>query len=209
MVLTVGAGKMRDGIGAERLELSQVLVAAFEVLRVGASDRRAAFHTPVFSSIGLDGAPASRIVVLRDFQSETRILRFHTDVRSAKYQELSSNSKASFTFYDQALKLQIRCSGSAALHHQDAIAASAWQGSQRMSRICYGTSPASGATIEDCDGFSLPDNDQAIAAGEENFCAVLTRFSTMEWLWLGHGGHRRAKFTWDEQGALEAAWLVP
>lgn len=194
---------------AGQFELPQVLVAAFEVLQAGVSDRRAAFHTPLFASSGLDGRPLARIVVLRGFDPEQRCLRFHTDFRSGKVAQITRDARVAFTFYDPAMKLQIRCEGVASCHHKDAIAENAWAGSQMMSKICYGTSPASGAVIAEADAFTLPAEPADIQAGQENFCAVLTTIESLEWLWLGHGGHRRARFTWGENGQSNGVWLVP
>lgn len=198
-----------DGAIGNLAELSQVIVAAFDVLRSGAQNRRSAFHTPVFSSLGLDGRPVSRIIVLREFDDGQRHLRFHTDIRSPKAQQIRHDPRVSFAFYDPSIKLQIRCEGHAVLHHNNALSAQAWDASQRMSRMCYGTAPAPGDEIHQADAFSLPGDDEAIAAGQDHFCAVVTEITTLEWLWLGFRGHRRARFIWDDNGHVEAVWLVP
>jgi len=207
MMDDVGMGD--DGTVGDLSELSQVLIAAFEVLQSGAQDRRAAFHTPVFASLGLDGRPLSRIIVLREFDPDQRNLRFHTDWRSHKVRQIRHDPRVSFTFYDPAMKLQLRCEGQARLHHQDAISAKAWEASQRMSKVCYGTAPAPGLVIEQADDFALPDDQESIAAGQEHFCAVVTQVTTLEWLWLGFKGHRRARFIWDDNGNVDGVWLVP
>jgi len=190
-------------------DLAQVQAAAFDMLQSGATDRRSAFHTPVFTSLGLDGRPLSRVIVLRSCEPLQRSLRFHTDWRSSKAEQIRHDPRVSFAFYDPAAKVQIRCEGQAVLHHQDDVAAKAWEMSQRMSRMCYGTAPAPGQVIARPDDFALPADDNTIAAGEQHFCAVVTQVTTLEWLWLGHGGHRRARFIWDGNGQAEAVWLVP
>ena len=202
-------GKGVDVTVGDLSELSQVLVAAFEVLASGAQDRRSAFHTPVFASLGLDGRPLSRVIVLRAFDPEQRSLRFHTDLRTHKVEQIRHDPRVSLTFYDPALKLQIRCEGQAHLHHHDDVSAKAWEASQRMSKVCYGTAPAPGQVIGQADDFALPDDPGEIAAGQENFCAVVTQVTTLEWLWLGFRGHRRARFIWDDNGHVDGVWLVP
>lgn len=198
-----------NGAPGDLSELPQVLIAAFDALRSGAQDRRSAFHTPVFSSLGLDGRPLSRIVVLRAFDPDQRRLRFHTDLRSDKIEQIRHDPRVAITFYDASMKLQIRCDGLAVLHDHDDLSTMAWDTSQRMSKICYGTEPAPGNVIEQADAFVLPSDPDSIATGQNNFCAVVTQVTTLEWLWLGHQGHRRARFTWDGNGHSKAVWLVP
>ncbi|NBR79124.1 MAG: pyridoxamine 5'-phosphate oxidase, partial [Alphaproteobacteria bacterium] len=58
------------------------------MLERGAADRRSAFHTPTVATIGLDGRPRLRTIVLRACDTANRSLRFHTDARSDKINEL-------------------------------------------------------------------------------------------------------------------------
>ena len=64
--------------------LPDALDLAFAALAAGAADRHDAFHTPALASIGYDGAPALRTVILRRFDAAQRELQLHTDSRSPK-----------------------------------------------------------------------------------------------------------------------------
>ena len=193
---------------SDHLEAS--LARAFDILASAASDRRAAMHTPSVATIGLDGSPRSRTVVLRHFDGIGRSLRFHTDIRSEKYKELQRDPRLSALFYDVGEKLQIRLNGHATLHASDPIADQAWSSSQAMSRHCYATEPAPGSSIVAGGDFTLPKGRELTDAGRPHFCAVQLHFSRLEWLWLGSDGHRRALFDWrDPTSAPEMRWLVP
>jgi hypothetical protein len=79
-----------------------------------------------------------------------------------------------------------------------------------MSRQCYGIVPAPGTAIDGAGAFALPPiEDAALARGRADFRAVVITADSLEWLWLGHDGHRRARYAWDGAGVLTATWLAP
>lgn len=187
-------------------DLAAIRKEALALLSRGARDRRSAFHTPTLATIGLDGRPRARVVVLRAFAPETPSLRFHTDARSAKIAELRADPRAALTFYDSARKWQIRVEGRARLHQGDALAKAAWEGSQAMSRRCYGMEPGPGTPLRAGGDFVLPADDEAAAAGQTHFVAVLVEIERLEWLHLAASGHRRALFIFP---AGRPDWLAP
>ena len=146
---------------------------------------------------------------MRAFDTTHRKLRCHIDIRSAKAEAIVKRHQVGWTFYDPALKWQIRLQGTASLHHGDAIAHEAWLASQRMSRVCYGTDPAPGSVITTGEAFTLPADPDAIATGEQNFAALVCTYDEMEGLWLGFKGHRRMRYRWQDGGGLQAEWLAP
>jgi pyridoxamine 5'-phosphate oxidase len=186
--------------------LPEALDRIWALLGRGVADRRHGFHHPVIANVSEAGLPQSRVVVLRAADRQTASLRFHTDRRAAKCADLAARPAVSLTLYDEADRAQLRLDGVASLHAGDAIAALAWDSSQRMSRSCYATLPAPGSILAERDAFALPATDDAIAAGRENFVAVVIRLKRIEWLYLRAGGHRRAVFDL-ETGAAD--WLAP
>ena len=62
-------------------------------------------HTPSVATLGLDGRPRIRTVVLRDFDEGAGTLRFHTDRRSEKVSELARDPRIGVHFYDEAAKV--------------------------------------------------------------------------------------------------------
>ena len=88
----------------------------------GVKDRKHDFHTPVFSNINNQNSIESRVVVLRDFDSENMILNFHTDFRSPKVEDLAKNENSLFVFYDYKLKVQLRIKTISIINNQNITA---------------------------------------------------------------------------------------
>lgn len=190
-------------------DLDATLAEAWRLIAQGVADRQAAFHHPVLATVGAGGEPQARTVVLRGCEVRQRVLRFHTDARSAKAGEVAGGARICLHFYDPVAKIQLRATGQAQLHHDDASADAAWAGSGLLSRQCYGIAPGPGTVIGAADAFSLPlPTEEAIAPGRANFLAVTVRVDRLEWLFLAIGGHRRARFDWTGD-SLAACWLAP
>jgi hypothetical protein len=187
---------------AERLDA--ILAEAFRLLAEGVADRRSAFHSPTFATIGLDGAPTARTLVLRGFEPAARQLRLHTDSRSGKVEEVARDPRCALHVYDAEAQIQLRLAGQASLHRHDEVAEAAWTGSRPFSRICYSVAPSPGTPVP-----APPAAPADPDAGRPNFAALVFTFSTLEWLWLSIEGHRRARFAWHGGPEPAATWLVP
>lgn len=190
-------------------DLDGTLAEAMRLIARGASDRRSPFHTPSVATIGCDGRPKLRTVVLRAFDPVARTLRFHTDSRSAKIAELEADPSIALHGYDPAAKIQIRIEGRATIHGDDPIGEAAWSASQRMSRACYAVVPGPGTPMAGAGDFTLPETDVEIGTGRIHFRAIVVAMDRLEWLWLAHGGHRRAEFAFAPGAEVSARWLVP
>ncbi|NNM01411.1 MAG: pyridoxamine 5'-phosphate oxidase [Gammaproteobacteria bacterium] len=186
--------------------LEQVLADCWQRLNDGVTDRKSPFHTPSVATVTAAGTPSCRTVVLRACDSAGRRLRFHTDRRSAKVDELARAPALALHVYDPAAKLQLRISGEAGLHYDDEEADAAWAAARAMSRECYRVEPGPGTPIASpgqADGVTLePDTARG------NFVVVWVQLTCFEWLYLAGAGHRRARFRWDE-GMPHGEWLVP
>lgn len=189
-------------------DLDATLTEAWRLLRLGATDRRSPLHTPAIATIREDGAPSVRTVVLRAADPDLRTLRFHTDLRSVKVRELDADPRVALHFYDPIEKIQLRVDGRAILHADDSLASEAWAASRSFSRLCYGIAPNPGGVLDDPRDAQVAKNTGDAEAGRENFAAVSVDIVCLEWLYLAARGHRRARFTWEEQRST-AVWLVP
>ena len=180
-------------------------------LVTGAVKSRTPFHTPCVATLNGDEV-SLRTVVLRKALAEERELRFHTDIRSPKWQELSLNPSISALFYDAVDRIQLRVKGKAILQQTNDITAKAWQKTTLSSRCCYLTeySPSSFSVIstsglsEDIEkeNFTLAESE----SGYSNFGIVSIHVQSIDWLWLNHAGHRRAFFDY-EKGTF--SWMIP
>jgi pyridoxamine 5'-phosphate oxidase len=180
----------------------------------GGADRRSPFHTPVVASVRMDGAPEQRVMVLRKADPLAATLRFHTDLRSAKVEELRQSPVVSVVGYDPQAKVQIRASGIAAIAHDGTMSNAAWAATSISGRRCYLADPAPG-TASPVATSGLPSPfDQTMPtlveseAGRANFAVLLVTVDRLEWLYLAASGHRRAAFTRDGD-AWRGRWLVP
>lgn len=191
--------------------LSTLEQDCWERLITGAVKSRTPFHTPSIATIH-QGDVSLRTVVLRKTLPTERELRFHTDIRSPKWQELSQTPSISALFYDGIERIQIRVKGKAFLHHTNEITAEAWQKTSLSSRKCYLTvfSPSS-FTEESSSGLSedIENENFTLAeseSGYSNFGIVSIHVQSIDWLWLNHAGHRRAFFDY-ERGVN--SWMIP
>jgi hypothetical protein len=181
---------------------------ALALLVRGVKDRRSGMHSFTVATIGADGAPSLRTVVNRGFDAATRELRFHTDTRSPKLQELSNDPRAAIHVYDPRAKTQLRMEALATIHRDDGLRQSAWDKTRDFSRECYRVVRAPGDAVATPSDVAFTEG-QHPDEGMENFVAVTLRIHTLEWLYLAHQGHRRARFSWDEDDRLTQTWLVP
>ena len=180
-------------------------------LVTGAKKSRTPFHTPSIATLA-NGEVSLRTVVLRKTLPVERELRFHTDIRSPKWDELLINPSISALFYDASERIQLRVKGKAVLHHTNDLTAKAWETTSLSSRKCYLTlhspsnfadSSTSGLTeyIEQ-ENFTLAESE----VGYENFGIVSILVQSIDWLWLNHAGHRRAFFDYEKN---ENQWRIP
>jgi hypothetical protein len=167
------------------------------------------------ATIGADGAPRLRTVVLRGAEPSARALRFHTDRRSAKVPEIAADPRVSVHFYDARAKVQLRIAARATIHGTDAVAEAAWQRTSEMGRRCYLEEPAPGTPsaaptsgLTEAQEAAVP-RGAAAEPGRANFAVVTLDVRSIEWLYLAARGHRRARFDWDEDGRPAQTWLVP
>ena len=168
-------------------------------------DRNSPMHTPVVVTADAD----ARIMVLRDYQPATQILRFNTDARAPKAALIGTGGPVGVLFYDKDAKLQIRCKGTGRIERDGPVADAAWEASTRFARRCYlgegpgivADQPTSGLPPA-FEGIE-PDNDELLPA-RANFAVLLVSVHSFDWFHLAQTGHRRALI---EQGV--GCWVTP
>lgn len=180
-------------------------------LITGAVKSRNPFHTPCVATIDR-GEISLRTVVLRKALAKERELRFHTDIRSPKWKELTLNPSISALFYDAGDRIQLRVKGQAVLQYKNDLTAEAWKNTSSSSRRCYLTlhSPSSFAEIPtsglseeiEQENFTLAESEM----GYSNFGIVSIQVHSIDWLLLNHAGHRRAFFDYTD-GSFQ--WMIP
>ena len=185
--------------------LDEILSDIWASLARGVRDRHAAAHTPAIATVDATGDPQVRTVVLRRCDPADRRLHIHTDARSPKAAELALIPRAVLHVYDRKAKTQVRLRCSATLHREDAVSASAWERTRPFSRVCYQVTTAPGQILADpgAVAFSPEDTDD----GADHFLLVELVAEKIDWLYLDHRGHRRARFRWND--GWNGTWVVP
>ena len=187
--------------------LELTLLEAENLISDGVENTKSMFHTPVLSSF-VEKTISTRTVVLREFDSKNRTLRFHTDSRSGKIEELKENSISSVHGYDPDLKVQIRLKGKTSLHIDNEISKKAWAESREMSKMCYSVKDSPGNKISSPEPFDLIKEEIDIELGYNNFAVLHFSYDSLEFLFLKGAGHRRSLFDWSSN-QLKSSWLIP
>jgi pyridoxine/pyridoxamine 5'-phosphate oxidase len=189
---------------------------AWGLVEAGVSNRHCPAHMPAVSTVDESGAPHLRIMVLREASRGTRTLRFHTDARSMKLEQIRSNAATSVLIYDPAAKVQIRLSGQSSLNVEGDVTDTAWASSTPFARRCYMAEAAPGTPIAKPSS-GLPEWIQGKQPEEaqlldyrSNFAALFVEISSIEWLYLANAGHRRARWQFNAaQDSWSGSWLIP
>ena len=183
------------------------------MLEQGASHSEDPFHWPVLGTTAKEGC-SLRTVILRQIKVPDRILTCHTDMRSAKVQEIMNCSQTSWLFYHPKKKIQLRILGPATLHAHDEYADRQWDDTSITSRLNYCASQPPGARIakpsSGLPGFllnkipTLLDTERC----RKNFMVIVVHIFSIDCLLLNITGNRRALFEWNNN-RLRSTWLVP
>lgn len=189
---------------------------AWSLIASGVTNRKSPSHMPAVGTVDALGVPHMRIMILRDASRDKRTLRFHTDSRSIKAEQLSQNPATSVLIYDTAAKVQIRMSGKAHMTATGDMADTAWSTSTPFARRCYMAEAAPGTpSVKPSSGLpdwiegKQPDEEQLVNY-RANFAALMVEIETIEWLYLANVGHRRAHWQWDPaQNQWAGRWLIP
>lgn len=191
-----------------------VLDMLWSRLERGARDRRSPWHTPVVATVGLDGAPEARVMVLRNAERNLRCLRLHSDARAVKVAELAARPASTVLLYDAPARLQLRARGVSRFLTEGQEVEAAWAASRPFSRRCYAApvAPGSESALPTSGLPSELEHREPTWAesqiGRRNFGILLVELLSLEWLFLAHAGHRRGRLTWDGQ-RWTGQWLVP
>ncbi len=197
----------------ENLTLTKVLQASFQQLNDAVINRKSPMRCPVVATIGKNG-PNQRIMVLREFDEDHRIMRFHTDFRSPKVDEIAKNSAISILGYDPEQRIQLKIYGAAQIYNESARATGAWLQTDTMGRRCYLCEPGSGTKISAAkSGLSkaLQSRRPTIEeteAGRKNFAILMINIHQIDWMYLNSQGNLAASFHFDNN-AWVGEWLIP
>ncbi|WP_347468928.1 pyridoxamine 5'-phosphate oxidase family protein [Burkholderia stagnalis] len=179
-------------------------------LESGVSEHRSPFTMLQFATLGLDGAPKVRTVVLRQVRRAEHRLSFHTDVRSEKVAELRRDPRIALVGNDLDALLQIRIEGIASISDDEAERRAIWQSSRPHTLLLYRAPLPPGTLVDAPEDAHVTANQRATPEddGYANFCLIYVTVTRIDWLELARAGHRRAVFDLQDDG-YEARWIAP
>ena len=162
-------------------------------------DRHHEWRTPVLATVGCDGSPNARTIVLRKVDAKLLTLCFYTDARSEKVSELAKEPKAVFVFWSPRLNWQLRVKAEISISTKGPELQTLWQRVQQSASAADYMASASPGT-ERPEGYSSAQT----LSDDHHFALLNAQVLQMDWLELGRGGHRRASMSADTW-----QWLVP
>ncbi|TCW67630.1 MULTISPECIES: pyridoxamine 5'-phosphate oxidase family protein [Burkholderia] len=187
--------------------LAQTYGRLWSCLESGVSAQRSPFTMLQAATLGIDGAPKVRTIVLRQVSRADRVLSFHTDARSEKVAELRRDPRIALVASDLDALVQIRVEGTTSICDDEAQRRAIWQSSRPHTLLLYraplppGTPVASPEAAHVSSAASTDD-------GYDNFCLLHVTVTRIDWLELARTGHRRAVFDLHE-GGYEGRWAAP
>ena len=199
---------------AKTSSLQEIQEQAWDLLVHGSQTPGDAFYTGTLGTMASDGV-SLRMVVLREANTPQKTLVCYSDIRAAKVQQIGVNHSVSLLFWDSERKIQLRLSGKATLHTDDALADRHWQQTSLSNRRSYLSVPAPGSRESEPTS-GLPNDldtreptEEESGRGRTNFAVIVVAVHSLDWLYLARGGHRRAMFTYQAGELTEASWVVP
>ncbi len=152
-------------------------------------DRTHGWRSPVMATIGDDGAPDARTLVLRSADFATRWLVFFTDTRSPKVAQLQRDPRAQLVFWCPRLRWQLRVQAEVNVDSMSDKVQEAW------SRIRT-TGAAREYLAPVPPGAALPQGEAHEASAEApHFSILRAGVLGMDLLLLArHGAHQRFRY---------------
>jgi pyridoxine/pyridoxamine 5'-phosphate oxidase len=136
-------------------DLSQLYAEVWTRLTRGIHDRHAPARHPTLATVTPQGRPQARTVVLRAANKTPGTLDIHTDLGSAKVEDLRVTPFAALHVWDSSAHLQLRLEAQVTiLTGQDV--ASIWDGVPAASRLSYGITPPPSPLIDYEENYDGP-----------------------------------------------------
>ncbi|PMS36464.1 pyridoxine/pyridoxamine 5'-phosphate oxidase [Trinickia symbiotica] len=192
------------------MNLEQVYARIWDCLAAAVREEKLPFKVMQAATIGLDGSPNVRTVLLRGVSERENLLTFHTDVRSPKIAELSHDPRIALVGVDSVRNVQIRVFGETRILRDGKARLDAWRCSPDHDLIVYRTRLAPGTPMSHAgDEFDETRDVLDPAEGLKHFCVVEVRPARLDWLDLSTWDRpQRARYV--RQGDLWIhSWIAP
>jgi pyridoxamine 5'-phosphate oxidase len=173
---------------SELLSARELKERIWQELTRCALDKHHEWRSPVLSTVGLDGTPQARTVVLRQANKAAQTITIFTDKRTPKVAELVKQPSGVITCWSKRLGWQCRISLQFQVLTEGSEVDAAWL---RISR-----SPAAKDYLA-----ALPPGTPLVEKGDapssHQLAVLIGHITAIDWLELGVLAHRRIKFVDD------------
>ena len=164
-------------------------------LQRATQDRHSEWRTPVLATVGRQGAPDARTVVLRHADAKLSRLHIYTDSRSPKVTALADQPSAMLVFWSKRLSWQLRVRVHMSVQTTGPQIEAVWD---RVSQSAAAGDYLSAAAPGDV----LPSEQELPGdpTHQHHLAILIAQVQEIDWLELARGGHRRAMLgadTWD------------
>ena len=171
-------------------------------LKRAALDRHHEWRAPVLATVGHDGAPQARTVVLREADPKRQQLLIYTDSRSLKVADLAANPAAVLVFWSKRLGWQLRVRATTSVQTVGPEVDAIWERVRQSAAAAdYLSVAVPGSALP---AQSLPSDAQPTVVPKHHLALVTATVQEMDWLELARTGHRRAVLD-----AESWSWRVP
>lgn len=167
-------------------------------LQRATQDRHHGWRMPVFASMGLDGVPQARTLVLRHIDPALWQLTSTPTAAATRCWSSKKSPQGSAVFWRKRLGWQLRLQAGVAVRTQGPEVAAAWcRVKQSPSAGDYLSLAAPGSALQ-------PEADPPGSSEHHHLALLLLQVTSMAWLAFAPSGHRRAVMT---PSTLD--WRVP
>ncbi|MEL6632904.1 MAG: hypothetical protein AAFQ83_15690 [Bacteroidota bacterium] len=184
-----------------------------EMLTRGVADKKDPFQSLTLATY--DGRfPNPRTVILRKFISHPFTLICHSDTRAGKIIDIQSHPEIAWHGWHPRRRVQIRLYGHARVFTKGALWDTEWNRIGLTSRTNYSPimPPAQEITSyqkgQETYARLKETTEKESEEWKKHFAVIETQIEEVEWLTLHREGHRRARFT-KQNDQWEGKWWVP
>ncbi|VVE75777.1 Pyridoxine/pyridoxamine 5'-phosphate oxidase [Pandoraea sputorum] len=188
---------------------SDALLSTIWGLLDAATRERSAFNFMQLATIGTDGAPKGRVVVLRDAHPKNAELFFTADLRSSKISEIRGDSRVALSAFDVAKGVQLRAEGRAEVVSDPALRLSAWRKLKPHSHVLFRSNVSPGTPLTDptdVQWSTLPQTPTLEIAAQ--FALLRVSIEKIDWLDVSSEPHVRCLFN-KSAGHWAGTWVAP
>ncbi|WP_042272755.1 pyridoxamine 5'-phosphate oxidase family protein [Paraburkholderia heleia] len=192
------------------MNLEQIYSRLWDCLAAAVREDKHPFKVMQAATIGLDGSPNVRTILLRSASETDNLLTFHTDLRSPKVAELSREPRIALVGVDTVRNLQVRVSGETRILRDGQVRADAWWSSPDHGLLAYRTRLPPGTPISHAeDALDKTHDAPGPDEGFKHFCVVELRPARLDWLDLSATDRSCRALYVRQNDAWVSSWIAP